>query len=95
MFQIYIFNKEKQHFCTFHSRPRSFHEMTCFQIVLRSWALDNLVSSYLQAAHTILIAEELGHILPAERLKIIEMWTQKREVIFSGDAFAVIDVILA
>ena len=69
--------------------------MTCFQIVLRSWALDNLVSSYLQAARTILIAEEWGHILPAERLKIIEMWTQKREVIFSGDAFAVVDVIPA
>ena len=95
MFQVYIFNKEKQHFCVFHSRSRSFHEMTCFQILLRSWALDDKVSSYLQTAHTNLIAEELRHILPAERLKISEMWTQSREVIFSGDVLAVVDVILA
>ena len=54
-----------------------------------------MFSSYRQIADLNLNQRQLEHILQVQWLGLIEKLLQKREVTFSGDAFAVVDVILA
>ena len=72
-------------------------EMTCLAVVWTMWAYDDKCSilHYVPSAGSNLIPGWLEHIFQALWLWITEKWLQKREVTFSDDVLASVDVVFA
>ena len=73
-------------------------EMTCFAVVWTTWAYDDtcsILSCYLKSAGSNLIPGKLEHNLQAQWLWITATLLKKREVTFSDEVLAVVDVAFA